>query len=798
MIPAPADHIAKCPACFQGCRKGHDCACQIHLFASSPPKPTPIPYTFEKIPAYFRQRPQWVCWKYEFRDNDWTKPPYMAKQVGRKASSTDKATWASFEDAVAAYETPVAQYDGIGYCIDVETEQLVGTDLDHYLDDQFQPNGFTETAKAIVATLNSYTELSVGGKGLHIYAFGTLPPDGRRKGHVEMYASGRYFTFTGVSVPGMPSTLSHRPREIAAVHAQYIAKPETPAAALGTPAMPAATDVEILSLVIKNHPKAEVLIAGDLSGYDDDQSRADLALLSLLATYTQDPEQLDRLMRSSALGQREKWTKRADYRARTIAKALIRRSLDEGADEKERFTDVKNAERLSMSARQAIRYCEARGYWYVYDGARWAQGSGNLVKPFVHQLARDFHELASAEPDPELRKQYRHQANRLETDHVIRAVINQAMALRELQIDPTRFDQHVDLLNVLNGTIDLRTGTLQPHNPDDLLSYIAPVEYHSNAVSELWETTIRLAMKSDAEMISYLQRVYGYALTGHTTEKRFFEEYGPTNTGKTTINHGFQKMLGPDYAKSLRPEALMAQREPDKIPHEIADLMGVRFVVVSEAPDDHRMNEELLKKLTGGDGIRACFKYGKTFEYDAQLTLVIYSNDRIGLGGSDDAVWERATSIPFTFNFKTETEIPGYVHIKDVRVTLEQADHQQGILAWAVRGAVLWYQQGLEPTPQKVTLDTEAHRQEVNSVRCFLRERCEEGVGSKIAFQTFHRAYSEWARQERQEKLKATQLTEQMAKLGHTIQTVCINRNNVNGYVGIQLQRDQLLSSEEA
>jgi len=760
------------------------------------PKPQPIPYTFEKIPAYFRQRPQWVCWRYEWRDGKWTKPPYQAKHLGRYASVDNKSTWSSFEDTVAAYENPVSQYDGIGYCIDVETEQLVGTDLDHYLGDQFQPNGFTETAKAIVATLNSYTELSVGGKGLHVYAFGALPPDGRRKGHVEMYSSGRYLTFTGVSVPGMPQTVEHRPREIAAVHAQHIAKAPAPAPPRPT-AVPTKPDEDIIQSARAAAPRFEALWRGDVSQFDGDESRADLSLCSTLAGYTQDPKQLDRLMRASALGQREKWTERADYRARTIAKALIRRSVESEADEKERFTDVKNAQRLAVSAKQEIRYCEAKKCWYVYDGARWAQGSGNLVKPFVHGLARDFHDLASVESDSETRKQYRHQANRLETDHVIRAVINQAMALSAIQIDPTRFDQHLDLLNVLNGTINLRTGVLQPHNPDDLLSYIAPVEYHPDATSELWEDTIRLSMKGDPEMIAYLQRVYGYALTGYTTEKKFFEEYGLTNTGKTTINHGFQKMLGPDYAKSLRPEALMAQRDPEKIPHEIADLMGVRFVVVSEAPEDRRMNEELLKKLTGGDGIRACFKYGATFEYDAQLTLFIYSNDRIGLGGSDDAVWERATSIPFTFNFKTESEIPGYVHIKDVRVTLEQPAHQQGILAWAVRGAVLWYQQGLEPTPKKVTLDTEAHREEVNSVRCFLRERCEDGVGYKVAFQTFHRAYSQWARDERQEKLSATKLTEQMAKLGHTSCAISLGRNNVNGYVGIQLQRDQPLSHEE-
>lgn len=448
----------------------------------------------------------------------------------------------------------------------------------------------------------------------------------------------------------------------------------------------------------------------------------------------------------------------------------------------DRFTDVALARQLAESAQEKIRYCEARSCWYVYNGARWAQGSGNLVKPFVHQLARVFHDRAGAEADPDKRKRYRDQANRLETDRVIRAVINQAMALRELQIDPTRFDQHRHLLNVLNGTIDLRTGTLQPHNPDDLIARIAPVEYHPEATSELWETTVHLAMRGDEEMVDFLQRVFGYALTGYTNEKKFFDAYGPKDTGKTTICKAFEKMLGADYAHALRAEALMHQREPDKIPHEIADLMGVRFVVVSEVPDGRRFNEELMKKLSGGDVIRACFKYGNTFEFDPQLTLLLYSNDRIELGGSDDALWERATSIPFTFNFKTETTPD-----TSVGTTLELPEHQQGILAWAVRGAVTWHDQGLAPIPRKVEEDTEAHRDEVNAVRSFIRERCQEGVGFKVSCQTLHRAYMRWAKDEHQERLSAGKFEEQMRRLGYAPTSVLINRNAVEGYLAIQL-----------
>jgi len=362
------------------------------------PKPQPIPYTYEKIPAYFRGRPQWVNWRYEWRDGKWTKPPLMAKQLGRYASVDNKATWSSFEDAVAAYENPESQYDGIGYAIDVETEQLVGTDLDHYLDDQFQPNGFTETAKSIVAALNSYTELSVSGKGLHIYAFGTLPPDGRRKGSVEMYSSGRYLTFTGVCVPGMPQTVEHRPAEIAAVHAQHIARAPVPTA--GPTAVPTRADEEILRLAraASTRKKFDALWAGDVSRFDGDDSRADLALCSMLAAYTQDPEQLDRLMRASTLGRREKWTARSDYRESTIAKALTRRSVGDEPDELERFTDRKNAERVAdMAANNLQHPDEGKDHWGEWRADRWdTMGFQVAAVPYTARVADQlFH--ASAE-----------------------------------------------------------------------------------------------------------------------------------------------------------------------------------------------------------------------------------------------------------------------------------------------------------------------------------------------------------------------------------------------------------------
>jgi putative DNA primase/helicase len=410
------------------------------------------------------------------------------------------------------------------------------------------------------------------------------------------------------------------------------------------------------------------------------------------------------------------------------------------------------------------------------------------------------YQLAATAPTEGDREYYGKQGARLETDRVIRGILNQARALPEFQIDPLLFDRDPDLLNVVNGTIDLRTGELRKHSPADLISKIAPVEYHPEASSELWEQTVALATATwsasgeivfDPEMAAFLQRRAGYALTGRADEKVFFVDYGATGAGKTSVNVPLSKMLGSDYSKSLRPEALLAQREPDKIPHEIAALRGMRFVICSEVPGLKRFNEGLLKDLTGGDPISACFKYGHEFTFSPQLTLVMYSNHRPEFSGGDDAVWARAQSVPFKFDFRKYGGVD-----PQARSRLQEPEHQQAILAWAVRGCLDWREGGMR-VPDRVRQDTEAHRQDVTTVGRFLAERCQIGTfepDEAATSQALHRAYTKWDRmQPAPEKLQMAAFTLELARLGHECKSSMSAKgwNKALRYASIRLVPDE-------
>lgn len=262
---------------------------------------------------------QWLVWRSEKRNDKLTKVPYSAL-TGRMADSTNPATWSSYEKAVSACKEQ--GYDGIGFGF-TPHDDLCGVDLDSCLNPD---TGEIETwAREVIEVLDSYTEVSPSGTGVHILVRGELPTGRNRKGRFEAYDRGRYFTVTGKHLAGTQEGIESRREELQSV-LLYMFGSETPASSNGHAFHPDVllSDEKILDLCRKagNGRKFTRLYDfGAISEYGDDHSRADQALISMMSFYTQDVDQLDRLFRSSELC-REKWTGRADYRRRTIERAL--------------------------------------------------------------------------------------------------------------------------------------------------------------------------------------------------------------------------------------------------------------------------------------------------------------------------------------------------------------------------------------------------------------------------------------------------------------------------------------------
>lgn len=295
---------------------------------------SPLPPA-DALPATMVTRSQWLCWRPEDRDGKTTKVP-IDPTSGRYASTTDSATWTDF---ATARDYAELEDIGIGFVF-TDDDPLVGVDLDDCRDPESAD--LTDWASDIVGRLNSFTEVSPSGTGVHVIVKGTLPDESNRHGDVEMYENARFFTVTGNHLATTPETVAARPDAIASVHTDYVAlererendepavnaSERTPDVSVGPEDGNDLSDDALLEKATNaaNGEKFERLYRGSMAGYES-QSEADMALCSLLAFWTGgDAQQMDRLFRDSGL-LRPKWDEvhfsdGATYGERTIERAI--------------------------------------------------------------------------------------------------------------------------------------------------------------------------------------------------------------------------------------------------------------------------------------------------------------------------------------------------------------------------------------------------------------------------------------------------------------------------------------------
>jgi len=688
----------------------------------------------EQIPQELRRLGRWVCWRYEEREGKLTKVPVTPE--GARAKCNDPSKWTTFQACVAAASRN-GQIAGIGFVLG---DGFVGVDLDRARDPE--TGQIADWAKKIIDRLQSYTEISPSGAGIHVICRGKLPPGRRRKGPIEMYDADRYFTMTGVRLNDYG--IEERTRELAELHAEIFSAPSARGAHLTE------EDHELIrrAMAAKDGQKFRRLWRGQWQGDYPSHSEADLALCNLLAFWTGgDAERIDRLFRASGL-YRDKWG-RADYREATIARALeslretTNRPDNEQADHKFLslpLTDTGNAERLVMRHGGDIRYCHPQKTWYVWTGRRWQEDRTGQVMDLMKSVTRELYRAAWEIPDPERKKQVALWAIRSESTDKKRAALASAQSEPGIPILPEQFDADPWTLNCLNGTIDLRTGNLRPHRREDYCTRMAPVRYDPAAHSELWDRFLEEACGGDRALIEFLQRAVGYSLTGSTAEEKLFFVHGPAATGKSTFVEAIKSTLG-DYAKTADFETFILRREAGAIRNDIAELAGRRFVVSIEVDRGRRLAEGLIKMLTGGDTVRARFLYQEAFEFVPQFKLWLVANHAPSVRHDDSALWRRILVIPFIHVIPPDRRDPS------IKARLRDPEESgPAILAWAVEGCLRWQAQGLG-VPDIVTQATEQYRLDMDPLRDFIADCCELDPQAWTTAARLRQAYERYCEQ---------------------------------------------------
>src|SRR5215211_2988852 len=383
-------------------------------------------------------------------------------------------------------------------------------------------------------------------------------------------------------------------------------------------------------------------------------------------------------------------------------------------------TDTGNAERLADRHGANLRYCYPWGTWLVYDGTRWRVDDRGAVVRLAKDTARGIFEEAKEARDDETAKRLGKWASS-----------SLAQSEPGIPILPEEMDVSRDLLNVLNGTIDLRIGELREHRREDLITKLAPVEYDPNATAPLWTSTLERVLPSP-ELRAFFKKLCGYALTGDVSEQLLPVLYGTGANGKSTILNALLGMLG-DYGMQAAPDLLVAKKGSH--PTELADLFGMRFVASREVEDGSRLAESLVKQLTGGDRVKARRMRQDFWEFEPTHKVFMAVNHKPIIRGTDTAIWRRIRLIPFT-----ETIPPAE---QDKQLPAKLRSELPGILRWAVGGCLEWRREGLQ-APEAVREATGAYRAEMDVLGAFLRECCELGPEYNVAAKDLYGAYKFW------------------------------------------------------
>jgi putative DNA primase/helicase len=722
---------------------------------------------YENIPEELKLLPQWVCHRNKIPFNPAT---------GTAAKAGQPDTWARFVDAVKA----VGNYEGIGF--EFNNNGIIGIDLDKVI---AEDGTLAAEAAEIVSMLDSYTEYSPSGRGLHIFVKGDIPVDGRKKGFIEMYKAKRYFTMTG-NVYGELTTIKERSEQVKQLFDKYFSdsKSEKPVDS-NNPCI--STGKDYLYIGLAKDVVFKALWNGEYQSEKcTSESEADLALMGKLLHWCSGNSDaaIEAFINSPyAAGKDDKHTtklERSDYLERTAMKAMqgltsTAAGDDEQYSRQQEFSldDMGNAKRIVAMCGNSIRFSYIKNNWYCWDGKAWQEDETGAINRLVDKTVEAMYAEAIKLTDQDKRDKLLEHAAKTRSIAGRKAMIEGAKHLEGIPVIPADFVKDVWLLNLQNGVLDLKSGKLHPHNPDYMITQISNARYNPNAKCPRWLDCLDKVTDGNADLIKYMQKAVGYSLTGNTGEECLFILYGTGCNGKGTFAETLIHLLG-SYARTAQVDSLMLKNVSGSGANpDIARLKGSRVVNAAEPQKNSRLNESLIKQLTGGDMVTARFLYGREFEYRPEFKLWINTNYKPQISGNDDGIWSRVKLLPFTVYFPLEKRDP---HLKDFLRNKEI----DGILNWALEGLKLWQKEGLE-MPETMKSATTDYRSEMDIMQKFLDECTKQKNNSSVGALALYKVYTQWCSENGEYVLSNT-------KFGRDMNRYLNKRNCRTGVVYLNIE----------
>lgn len=748
------------------------------------------------IPTELKGLKQWCGFKLVDRGGKKTKIPINAYN-GELGKSNDESTWADFQTAHDAIEK--FGCDGVGFYF---KPPYFGIDIDNVSDEiNRYKNGDHDNniVSEFIEVMSSYAEYSVSKTGIHIIAKGSLPAGGRRKNNIEMYDSGRFFIMTGNIASEYKTIQTDYKNNIQYLHNKYISSSEIKKNdSLTHETGTILTENEIINIArnSKTGMRFSLFMDGGWEQFYNSQSEADMSFCNDLAFWTnRDAGMMDSIFRDSSL-YRDKWDQKrggATYGEITINRAISDCTNvfipankqkdfniyvldnDTQAIQKKYYSydDTGNAQRLYDAYNDSIRFNYTRRNWFYYDGKVWRIDNEGMMKKLVDSVIENMKNeplfLEDGDDVAEVKKAFtRHIKNTRNNKGKVN-MLKECEHLSVIQLN--EFDQNMFLFNTQNGYLNLKTGELLEHDRKQFFTKISNVEYTEKIDCPLWINFLNQIFDNNQELIRYVQKIVGYSLSGSTEEQMMFILYGNGRNGKSVFLDIITEMLG-SYATNIQPQALMIKQNASGANSDIARLNGARLVTTTESNEGARLDEGLVKQLTGSDKVTARFLYENEFDFIPQFKLWMATNHKPIIRGTDEGIWRRFAIIPFA------VQIPESQVDKTLKYKLRR--ELTGILKWAVDGFLLWQREGLRE-PLIIKQQREEYRVEMDTLEAFISDCCIRKDNSKMKAQELYKIYKSWAIENEQYLMSSTKFGREMNKKFQKI------RSNGSYYIGIQL-----------
>lgn len=762
------------------------------------------------IPDELKQLKNWCVWKFEKRNGKRTKIPFNAA-TGEFAKSNDKSTWSSYETAVNAEGV-----DGIGFFFE---PPYLGIDIDD-IDDDLHRFKQGDKLDNIVSEFNeafkSYTEVSPSGNGLHIIVKGKIPGSRRRKGNIEMYDSGRFFTMTGKTIGKYKDVTEVSEQVFKTIYEKYLPDNTVkyPTTNNYQQNIHNLSEIDVINEIYKSKQAKlfDDLMKGNYEPYYTSHSEADMALANILAFWcARDYSQMDSIFRQSNL-YRDKWDekrKNSTYGEQTLFKAIneanniytpkqqtddnpLRYALSKLFDNQEEtkeypirsYDDTGNADRFIDRYGNLYKYSYIANKFYIYDGMKWKVDDKGSIRKLIDEMIESIknEKVLHSEDvtEEEAREVFQKYYKKTRGTQAKKNIMNELMHRRPAT--PDDFDRDDMLINVANGYIDLTSRELYKHDINKMFSQITNTDYTEKMQPAVWLDFLNDIFAGDKNVIRYIQKALGYSLTGSTREQIMFILFGKGRNGKSIFVEVISEILG-DYSNNMQAKSLMVKKN-DNVNTDIARLSKARFVTSSEPNEGFRFDEGLIKQLTGGDKVTARFLYAEEFEYTPKFKIWVSTNHKPIIRGTDDGIWRRLVLIPF------DVQIPEEKVDKDLKYKLLR--EAPAILNWMAEGAYMWMQEGLA-MPEKLKEAVQKYRNEMDTLGQFIEDCCKVDKNSSEKVSNLHQAYKTWSN----DNLTSTKVLG-MKSFSQKMEERFVkeSRRDANYFIGIEIDNKKVLKNK--